>query len=197
MKKLFVLLLLGLLSLVLVACSQKDMESNTIATSELTEREKAILSTTSDKSFVFDFNIDSEYEEITVWVEKFESGNLVDDGLGHITTQAGENGSIIFTTSKNDNEKQNIFNIGISTDESTSSIIISDTALEEMASVWNHIPEEKSLDNGEVVLANICYSDDENGMQSLTTNFYDDVDGHMDELAEYDVVYLLKAEFLK
>ncbi|WP_368654594.1 hypothetical protein AB4Y30_06060 [Ornithinibacillus sp. 4-3] len=197
MKKLFVLLLLGLLSLVLVACSQKDMESNTIATSELTEREKAILSTTSDKSFVFDFNIDSEYEEITVWVEKFESGILVDDGLGHITTQAGENGSIIFTTSKNDNEKQNIFNIGISTDESTSSIIISDTALEEMASVWNHIPEEKSLANGEVVLANICYSDDENGMQSLTTDFYDDVDGHMGELAEYDVVYLLKAEFLK
>lgn len=197
MKKLFVLLLLGLLSLVLVACSQKDMESNTIATSELTEREKAILSTTSDKSFVFDFNIDSEYEEITVWVEKFESGNLVDDGLGHITTQAGENGSIIFTTSKNDNEKQNIFNIGISTDESTSSIIISDTALEEMASVWNHIPEKKSLANGEVVLANICYSDDENGMQSLTTDFYDDVDGHMGELAEYDVVYLLKAEFLK
>lgn len=197
MKKLFVLLLLGLLSLVLVACSQKDMESNTIATSELTDREKAILSTTSDKSFVFDFNIDSEYEEIAVWIEKYESGHLVDDGLGHITTQAGENGSIIFTTSKNDNEKQNIFNIGISTDESTSSIIISDTALEEMASVWNHIPEEKSLDNGEVVLANICYSDDENGMQSLTTDFYDDVDGHMDELAEYDVVYLLKAEFLK
>lgn len=34
-------------------------------------------------------------------------------------------------------------------------------------------------------------------MSSLTNDFYDDVAGHMNELEEYDVAYLLKAEFVK
>jgi len=32
-------------------------------------------------------------------------------------------------------------------------------------------------------------------MSSLPNDFYKDVDGHMSELEEYDVVYLLKTEF--
>lgn len=201
MKRLFAILILGLLTLALSACSNNNAaDLNTISASELTERESAILSTTSDTSFVFDFNIDNEYEEVAIWIEKYESGNLVDDRLGHITTQTEQNGSIIFTLSKNNNENTNIFNVGVGADGGTASMNVSDenlNGLENMESVWGNIPEKKALDNGEVVLANICYSNDENGMQSLTTDFFEDAAGHINELEEYDVAYLLKAEFIK
>lgn len=66
-----------------------------------------------------------------------------------------------------------------------------------MESVWGNFEGEKTFNEGEVVLGNICYSSDENGMSSLTNDFYDDVEAHMNELEEYEVVYLLKAEFVK
>ncbi|MFD1068203.1 hypothetical protein [Oceanobacillus locisalsi] len=167
---------------------------------ELTEREDAILSTASDKSFVFDFNVDDEYKEAAVWIEKYEAGNLVDNRLGYITTEAERSGSIIFTLSEDVNDANNIFNIGVSTEENLTSAHVPDEKsndIENMLSEWGSIPEKVALDNGEVVLANISYSDDENGMHSLTTDFYEDAADHMNELEQYDVVYLLKAEFSK
>lgn len=58
-------------------------------------------------------------------------------------------------------------------------------------------PGELSLNQGELVLANICYSNDENGVSSLITDFYKDPAGNINKLKEYDVAYLLKAEFIK
>ncbi|MGE7664811.1 hypothetical protein ACQKMN_03750 [Ureibacillus composti] len=47
---------------------------------------------------------------------------------------------------------------------------------------------------GEVVLGSICYSM-EGRMNSLSTDFYQDVDRHINELEKYDVVYLFKEDF--
>ncbi|MFD1416931.1 hypothetical protein [Oceanobacillus jeddahense] len=200
MKRKFMLLIIGLSTLALVACSQIGVDANTISVGELTEREDAILSTASDKSFVFDFNVDDEYKEVAIWIEKYEAGNLVNDSLGYMTTEAEQSGSIIFTLSEDVNDVNNIFNIGVSTEESLTSAHVPDEKsndVENMSSEWGSIPEKVALDNGEVVLANISYSDNENGMHSLTTDFYEGAAGHMNELEQYDVVYLLKAEFSK
>lgn len=200
MKRLFAILIVFLLVFALSACNNNSSKSNTISAVELTERENAILSTTSDKSFVFDFNIDNEYKEVSVWIEKYESGKLVDDKISHITTQVEENGSIIFATSKrDDSQKQHTFNIGIRSNGSTSSISGFDTisdGLDDMSSVWGNFQEENITIEGEALLASICYSNDES-MASLTTDFYKDVDGHLNELEDYEVVYLLKTEFIK
>lgn len=51
MKKLFSIVALSIF--VLSACASNDSQSNTISIVELTERENAILSTTTDRSFVF------------------------------------------------------------------------------------------------------------------------------------------------
>lgn len=200
MKSVWMILITGLTALTLAACGQNESDANTISISELTEREDVILSVTSEQSFVFDFNIDDEYKEVAVWIEKYEAGNLVDDRLGYMTTQAEQNGTIIFSFSENDSENNNSFNIGIAVDGAISSMSGSDsnlTDLENMSSVSGNIPEKKAVDNGEVVLASISYSQDENGIQSLTTDFYEDAAGHMNELEEYEFTYLLKAEFIK
>ena len=200
MKSVWMILITGLTALTLAACGQNESDANTISISELTEREDVILSVTSEQSFVFDFNIDDEYKEVAVWIEKYEAGNLVDDRLGYMTTQAEQNGTIIFSFSENDSENNNSFNIGIAVDGAISSMSGSDsnlTDLENMSSVSGNIPEKKAVDNGEVVLASISYSQDEDGIQSLTTDFYEDAAGHMNELEEYEFTYLLKAEFIK
>ncbi|WP_262176455.1 hypothetical protein [Saccharococcus sp. Marseille-Q5394] len=198
MKRL--LIIVALLVFVLSACVTNDAKSHSISAVELTERENAILSTTSDNSFVFDFNVDSEYKEVSVWIEKYELGKLVNDRISSITSQVEENGSIIFATSKAvGSQKQYTFNIGISSNNSigsTSRIETNSDDLGAMSSVWGNIQGENNSIEGEVVLASICYSTDGH-MSSLTTDFYQDVDGYMNELENYDVVYLLKAEFNK
>ncbi|MFJ7933823.1 hypothetical protein [Sporosarcina sp. NPDC096371] len=197
MKKLFLFVALSVL--VLSACANNDSQSNTISTVELTERENAILTITSDKSFVFDFDIDSEYKELSVWVEKYEFGKLVDDKINSIITPVETSGSIVFATSKWDGSvKHQAFNIGISSNGSTgssSNLIENLTGLDKMSSVWGDFLEENKSIEGELVLASICYSSDDSGMSSLSNDFYNDVEGHMGELDKYDVVYLLKAEF--
>ena len=198
MKRLF--MIVALLASVLSACVSNNANSNIISVAELTERENAILSTTSDKSFVFDFNIDSEYKEVSVWVEKYVSGKLVDDKISEITTQVEENGSIIFATTNTDaSRKQYTINIAISGKGSTDSISQFETNSEDldaMSSSWNTFQEENYSIEGEGVLASIIYSSDDH-MSSLSTDFYKDADNLMNELEDYDVVYLLKAEFNK
>ncbi|MBO1914585.1 hypothetical protein J4G37_58405, partial [Microvirga sp. 3-52] len=103
-------------------------------------RERAIISTTSDKSFVFDFNIDSDYKEVSVWVEKYESGKLVNDAISSLITDVEGKGSIIFTTSKPDEDgKQQTFNIGISGKSGMGSVSNFEDNLDDMASVWDNL----------------------------------------------------------
>lgn len=198
MKRLFTLV--ALLVLVLSACANNKSKSNTISAVELTKRENAILTTTSDKSFVFDFNIDSDYKEVSVWVEKYESGKLVNDAISSLITNVEANGSIIFATSNpDDSRKKQTFNIGISGNGGIGSVSNFETTsddLDAMASVWNNIEGKSNSIEGELLLANIGYSSDET-MSSLSTDFYEDFEGNMNELEKYDVAYLLKAEFNK
>jgi len=198
MKRLFTLV--ALLVLVLSACANNNPKSNTISAVELTERENAILTTTSDKSFVFDFNIDSDYKEVSVWVEKYESGKLVNDAISSLITDVEGNGSIIFATSNSDDSgKKQIFNIGISDNGgmgSVSNFESTSNDLDAMESVWNSLDGKSNSIEGELLLANIGYSSG-GAMSSFTTAFYEDFEGHMSELEKYDVLYLLKAEFNK
>lgn len=197
MKKLFSIVALSIC--MLSACVNTDSQSNTISTVELSERENAILTTTSDKSFVFDFDIDDEYKKLSVWVEKYEIGKLVDDKISSIITSVEERGSIIFATSNADRSRNiQTFNIGITGNDGAGSISGYDedaANLDKMSSVWGDFPEEKKPIEGKIVLAAICYSSDESGISSLSTDFYKDAEGHMTELEKYDVVYLVKAEF--
>ncbi|MRH41634.1 hypothetical protein GH741_02975 [Aquibacillus halophilus] len=198
MKKLIVILIVTILVFSLAACNA--FNSNTISIVELTERENAILSTTSEKSFVFEFNVDSEFDEISVWIEKYEFGRLVDEKLNRISTQVEKNGSIIFTNSINNNENQNTFNIGIGSNGGAVSSHGFDKnaiGLDKMSSVWGNFQGKKTFDEEQLVLANISYSSNENSTSSVSTSFFEDVEGRMIDLKEYDVSYLLKVEFIK
>lgn len=193
------------LFVVLSACqnsnSNSNSNTNTISVSALTDREITILSTTSDKSFVFDFDTGGEYKEVSLWIEKYEAGELIEGQLSEMTTQINEKGSIVISNPNITNaEKTLAFNIGIGDNGGTSSSSIYDTHamdLEHMASVWGSFSGELPLSEDEFVLAYIGYSNDKSGMRSLTTDFYQNPQSHINELKAYDVAYLFKAKFIK
>lgn len=199
-QKIYGFTLLALL-LILAACTNTDAPLNTISVAELTDRENAILSTTAEQSFIFDFSVDDEYEEISVWVEKYEFGQLVKDYTSEMTTTVEDDGFIIFTTSKTvDESSEKTFNIGVGDQNGSSSIINIDknaADLHEMPSVWGNFSESKALNEKESALASIGYSSNASGISSFSNDFYDDMEAYMDKLATYDVAYVLKAKLKK
>lgn len=199
MKKLITTVLLA--AFVLSACGNNDVPSNTIVNAELTEREKTILSATTDQTFIFDFTTGSEFNELDVWIEKYEFGKLVDEPIGHIRTEIEENGSIFFTTNQSSVESNEaFFRLGISSNGSTGSSALSDIISNKdsggMQTVWDTLNEEIDITNDELVLGSICYSWDEAGMSSLSSEFYHDVEGRIHEIEKYEVVYLLRSKFM-
>ncbi|MBB6452472.1 hypothetical protein HNQ94_000917 [Salirhabdus euzebyi] len=202
MKKILILFFIIFILLFLPACNNDSVKENTFSKAELTEREKAILSTTADQSFVFDFHIDSEYKEVSVWVEKYELGELVDNKIAHLTAKVKENGTIIFTKSNTiDNDNQVMFNVGINSDGATGSLNSFDTMSGEgfrnMSIIMDSNPGESIPTTGKMVLASICYSNDDGSMSSLPHSFFQDVEGNISDLEKYDVAYLIKSEFIK
>ncbi|CAH0184962.1 hypothetical protein SRABI84_01518 [Peribacillus simplex] len=199
MKKIFLSIILSLLSLSLVACKANDPKSeNNLSVPELTAREKAILENTAEHSFLIDFNVDDTYKEMSVWVEKYEFGKLVEDEKGRMTTGVEKNGTIIFTTSKTDEEQdQSMFNISIQNDDGFVSATYPETIDGKDSSVSGSAGQLNINSTNKLAFASICYSSGNEGIRSLSTDFYGDMDGHMEELKEYDVVYLLRSEFTK
>lgn len=204
MKRILFFVVSTLLAVPLGACTNNNLNSeNTVSEVELTEREKAILSTTAEQSFIFDFNIDDTYKAVSVWVEKYEFGERVTNNkVNQISTQIKDEGTIIFTTSKMfNNTHQSLFNIGVSTkgtNGSTSKLeTISEDVSGDYSSMWGSNLAKNTPISGEMVLATIIHSKSGGGMSTLSSDFYKDVDGHIEEIKDYDVVYLLISKFKK
>lgn len=190
--------MLTMLVFTLVACDDgnSNLKINTVSDAKLTEREEVILLSTADKSFVFDFNVDDNYKDVAVWVEKYELGKLVGE-VNRISTQIKNKGTIIFTTSNTTEESnQALFTISINSDGGTGTGWSPETITkDDQGAVWGSNPLGNISIMDKMVLASICYSRSNKEISTLSTDFYSDVDSHINELKNYDVVYLLRSEF--
>ncbi|WP_144511249.1 hypothetical protein [Bacillus sp. FJAT-22090] len=179
----------------LFACS-KETELEYVSEVKLTDREKFLLSSTSDYSFVFDFQNDNKkYKQIALWVDKYEFGKLTEEKINHLTTEIEESGTIVFTASKLIGSQINsTFNISVGTDSSTSGVSTDQVMPKMDQSTWGSNSQKSIPLSENMALASIAYANG-NGMSSLSTDFYNDVESHLDEIKAYDVVYILKSKF--
>lgn len=199
MKRTLKIVVLIISVVFLVSCSNlANLKSNYISRADLTKREEIILTTVTDQSFEFDF-ANAAFKEVEVWAEKYEAGELVDASLGRMGTEVRTNGFIIIANKSSNNEDEALtFNIGIGDENAISSYSFFDENslnLTDMMSVASGLTEDQALDQGEIVLAAISYSDDEFGVQSLSTSFFQDPPNHMEKLEHYNVTYLFKIKF--
>ncbi|MFP7416058.1 hypothetical protein [Priestia filamentosa] len=193
-------IMLTVLTLSLVACKgddSKSLKANTISGANLTEREEALLSGPADQSFVFDFNADDQYKEVAVWVEKYESGKLVGK-LNRMSTEIKNTGMMVFSTAKvNEENNQSRYSISVHSDDATSTAWTPEIIKENNFSIvsGSNPLDNISIKDKNIILAIIGYPSSEEGTRTPSTGFYEDVDRHMNELKNYDVVYLLRCTF--
>ena len=188
----FYLMMVGVVFL-LVGCIEGSMKTNSVIQAKLTDRESAILSATSKEHFVYDFNVDDSYKNVTVWVEKYEAGKLVGE-VNRISSEIGKDGTIIFTkliTAKHTDPS--LFSITIHSNQASASGVVLETINEEeLATIWESYPLNGVSVADEMILASIIHSSKET-IRTLSEEFYKD--GKIDELANYDVVYVLRGQF--
>ncbi|QFF98613.1 hypothetical protein PB01_07080 [Psychrobacillus glaciei] len=196
MKRILIVISLALLVVCLGACNKEIQSTNTLAEAKLTDKEKFLLSSTSDKSFVFDYKVDKKYKQVSLWVDKYEFGKLVEEKLNNMLTEIDGTGMIIFSTSQTIAEqKESTINISVNNYNGFSTIRTQLIIPKVMQSTWGSNPSEYIPIADKMVLASICYSNG-HGMSSLTNDFYSDIDNRLYEIKDYDVVYVLRAEFL-
>jgi hypothetical protein len=200
MRRILFFIVLTVLTFSLVACNgggSKNVKANTISSANLTEREEALLSGPADQSFVFDFNADNKYKEVAIWVEKYESGKLVGK-LNGMSTEIKNTGTMVFSAAKvNEENNQARFSISVHSDDATNTSWSPETIKENnFSTVSGSNPLDNiSIKDKNIILASIGYPSSEEGTRTLSTGFYEDIDSHMNELKNYDVVYLLRCTF--
>lgn len=191
--------------LTLVACDYKpdSTSENTISVIEPTEREKAILTTTANKSFVYDFSVDQDYKNVHIWVERYEFGKLISKESNGITIGLDErNGTIIFSTnSVVGNEDQMLFRIGVHSDGSTAVGEFLETMPRDheknLVSGWGSNVSGDVPVTPEMIVGNIIYKSGDGQLTSLDNVVESDQKIVEEKLKEYDIAYLLRVNFTK
>lgn len=200
MKKWTSIMILSCL-LVLSACAATDTNKLTIP--ELTDREKQILETATNTAFVFDYTADQNYKKVTLWVEKYKEGKKVAEPISELSTpMPGEStkGSIVLTVTQT-LEEELLFSASVSDAKGAASVSNQEElkTLKDMATLFNTNPQEGLLLSENMLLAGIIYTSTTEGAptSTLSSDFYEQKEGYLDELKEYDVVYVLRASFEK
>ncbi len=170
---------------------------NSISEAKLSEREKAILTSTAEQSFVFDFTTDDHYKEAEVWVDKYEAGKFIGE-VNHLSMEIKNSGTMIFTTSRMSQESDPAtFTVSISSDGNIGTGWNPEMInKEEMSAIWGSNSSDAISIEEDIVLGYIGYArNEQESVSSLSTGFYGDMENRMDELGKFDIVYLLKCKF--
>lgn len=202
MKKFVFILVMMLVVPSFTACDDTGKtNTNVIADAQLTDKEKILLSVGSNKYFAFDFNVDSKYKWVEVWADRYEHGKKVSN-IGKLATGlSASKGNMIIAAVEENEKGTSEWTLAINAGGSLSKAetnqeykVKEDSSIASSMSVNN---SKISIGDKEIVLANVCYrvSGEEATFRSLSGEFYDNPEAHMEEIAEYDVVYLLKCKF--
>lgn len=195
MRKIGIRISFVLFLCLLAACSNETKVDNVLTNVELSDREKLLLASASDESFVFEFRAKDENKQVSLWVDKYEFGKLTEEHIGRLTTEIEEKDLLILSISKIPlDEEMLIFNTIVGHGTSFSKVTAQQLSPTESQSIWGSNPLETIPISNQMVLATMCYAKG-NGMSSLSSEFYTDIDNHISEIANYDVVYVLKSEF--
>lgn len=189
MKKIIVLLLSVLILLSSSGCAQRiTVSSNTTADEAL------LLSALAKSSFKFEYS-GAEGYWMTVWMERYEYGELVESKPNMLACSCDEGGQIIFFSHKTANpEEPEMLNIVVSQGG-----VISDKMdvmqfnSPDTGRFCQYPTQDISFADGRVVLLFVEYYED--AANAVGSEFFTDYQVHCDAIAEMPDVVLLGCEF--
>ncbi|WP_153723149.1 hypothetical protein [Sporosarcina cascadiensis] len=195
MRKIILLFCLSSV-LALGACAASDKNKLTIP--ELTDREEQIIQTAADQVFIFDYATDQTYSGISLWMDKYEKGEKIGGPIGELSIPLpGEstNGTLIMAIKPSDDKL--LFSASISGAGLTSEDQLPD--IEDMATLTAVNPQEGLPLSENMLLSAVAYTNSSVGVKvsSFSVDFFEQNEGYLEELKEYDVAYLVRASFKK
>ena len=182
------------LALVLFGCGSAI---GSVGPVNLTDREKLLLSALSDKSFVFEYSLDTEkYPWMTVWVEEYRNGEKMDDEDVEMSCGAVAGGTLILTMPRTDGDAVMNAAISQSNPRITRDDLIPDLAESAKSSScsWGEFPAAQIPESGKVPLVILRYNG-EDRFVVLSDAFYRDYENHIDEIRDDDTVYIIGCTF--
>ena len=199
MKRILALISSVLLCIALAGCQTPQ---NTITAVRLDEREKLLVSATTDGSFVFDFNVDETYTWLSVWVEQYIFGKKVANPAAKISCGAQRYGTIVVYMNQTDNaaahpQMLNFFvQSGTNKYSQLNAVRDIDQTVRDTSARWS--PNDKGTipASGDMVLGCIRFSK-AGTFSELSDEFFRDHKNHLDEIKGDDVTYIIRCGFSK
>ena len=200
MKRIVSFLLTGILALSFTSCSNgkatnpKATDTNVISISQLTQREKTLLSLSSDNCFVFDYKVDKSYNWVTVWVEQYDLGKQISKG-GVLSTGIVLNKKSMLVATMNHPDKIN-FNWSLTASSGTAKFTNTYQGDLSVKIAGCNPMKQITITNSDIVLASICYKES-GSFSSLSEQFFKNPTENIKEISDCQLAYLLKCRFTK
>jgi len=200
LKKIIVFVIV-ISSFLVISCNkditqENSMNENKIYPRELTPSEKDLLSLIgfNDTIEIYDFETDGTYKSISIWLEVYKEGELLENRGKMLSSFNSEKGSIAVKVNKNETYD---WRISVKSEGQISSVAFeSDDAFlkDKSFSIASSYMEKIAIDNEKQVILKIFLFDSDGSTAVYGLQQYEE---KPELLKEYDYVYLLKGEFSK
>ncbi len=179
----------------LIACT--DNEQNSIEPSQLTNREQLIINALSDNVSVFDYQLTEDYQEIELWVDRYENGELVEERMNVLSSHIeNREGSILFSMSELAYTPTGA--MAMIDEGSSGSVTFELTGegeREDYLISQNTFPQETW--NEQAVFAVLAYVDQEGAVSGINQSFFTEPDQHIGVLQGYQEAYVFRGKLIK
>jgi hypothetical protein len=181
--------------------TKNKADTNQINRTQLTDREKMFLSAGNRKYLVFDFSLDDTYNWIEIWVERYENGEIITDNVVlSKQVSANEKGIILISVDEDKDLKTNWI-AAVESGSAKGSSKFNEYYAEAgsiLLSSWSANDNEVlTITDKKIVLGSALYKSAAESIRSLSVDFLNDPDNHIEELMEFDLAYIIKCRFLK
>lgn len=198
LKKIVIFFII-LSSILLMSCAddsiqELDLNKNMIYPRELTASEKELLSLVGFNQTIeiFDFETKKSFKSISIWLEVYEDGKLLENRSKMSSSYDSEKGSIAIKVIKDGTFD---WRVSIKTNGNVSSMAFEskdDFLKDKSYSVASSHLEDKKIENEEAIVLKTFLFDSSGSTSIYGLQYYEE---HPEALREYDYAYLLKAKF--
>lgn len=198
LKRIFLLIII-INSLFIMSCGNEkeqtpNLSENKIYPKELTTSEKDLLSLIgfNDTIDIYDFETDGSFNSISIWLEVYKNGELLENRGKMVSSFDSEKGSIAVKVNKN---KSYDWRISIKSDGKISSMAfesVDDFLKDKSYSIASSHMETTAIENEKPIILKMFLFDSDGSISVYGFQHYEE---NPELLKEYDYVYLLKGEF--
>ncbi|MGE7924460.1 hypothetical protein ACQKND_14845 [Viridibacillus arvi] len=198
------ILLVACLSVfVLAGCSEKvdkEKSENYIQHLELSKHEKSLIQAVAgdNPTFLYEFKVDEKWKSVKLWVEKYEYGQLKEKEAVAISVGIEEKGKFVVSFSRLPNGKPNtIVRVSVIDDNAIYSNEGNIKLPQKSSSASENIVSEKVKVEHDMVLAQLIYSKQDQGISIGNWDLYDDPSRLAEKTSMYSAVYFVRCSFFE